>query len=91
MKDWLPIETAPRDGKPIILWLEDRDAPPAFPVTAGFWFVDDMTGATHWQVLTTAGHTHCYFDEHVKGWKPFPAAWPTALPPGSAGASAGSP
>jgi hypothetical protein len=35
MEDWYPVRHAPRDGTPVILWIEDKEAPPAYPVTVG--------------------------------------------------------
>jgi hypothetical protein len=37
MDDWYPVRLAPRDGRPVILWIEDPDAPPAYPVMVGVW------------------------------------------------------
>lgn len=45
MEDWYPKRLAPRDGTPVILWIEDEEAPPTFPVTVGVWETDDITGA----------------------------------------------
>jgi hypothetical protein len=28
MDDWYPVRLAPRDGTPVILWMEDAEAPP---------------------------------------------------------------
>jgi hypothetical protein len=36
MEAWYPVQLAPRDRTPVILWIEDSDAPPVFPVTVGF-------------------------------------------------------
>jgi hypothetical protein len=35
MNDWYPVRLAPRDGTPVILWVEDVEAPPTYPVTVG--------------------------------------------------------
>ena len=34
---WLDVSAAPRDGSPILLWIQDDENPPDFPVTVGFW------------------------------------------------------
>jgi hypothetical protein len=44
MEDWYPKRLAPRDGTPVILWIEDEEALPTYPVTVGVWETDDMTG-----------------------------------------------
>jgi hypothetical protein len=54
MEDWYPVRLAPRDGTPVILWIEDQDAPPAYPVTVGVWERDDITGRRHWRVFGLA-------------------------------------
>jgi hypothetical protein len=38
--DWSPISAAPRDGTPVILWLEEDEMPPVFTQPVGFWIVD---------------------------------------------------
>lgn len=72
MEDWYPVRLAPRDGTPVILWLEDPNAPPAYPVTAGVWETDDITGASYWRVFGGRYGTHAYFDPHIVGWRPLP-------------------
>jgi hypothetical protein len=56
MNDWYSKRLAPRDGTPVILWIEDQEAPPVYPVTVGAWEHDDITGRSHWRVsgLATA-------------------------------------
>jgi hypothetical protein len=72
MEDWYPVRLAPRDGTPVILWIEDQDAPPAYPVTVGVWERDDITGRRHWRVFGARYGTHTYFDQHIVGWRPLP-------------------
>ena len=47
MDEWYPVRLAPRDGFPVILWIEDEAPPPTYPVTVGVWETDDMTGWNH--------------------------------------------
>jgi hypothetical protein len=54
MDNWYPVRLAPRDGTPVILWIEDQEAPPSYPVTVGAWEHDDITGRSHWRVLGPA-------------------------------------
>jgi hypothetical protein len=35
MDDWYPVRLASHDRTPVILWIEDEEAPPTFPVTVG--------------------------------------------------------
>jgi hypothetical protein len=72
MEDWYPARLAPRDGTPVILWIEDANAPPVFPVTVGVWETDDIMGTSYWRVFAKAYGTDCYFDQHIVGWKPLP-------------------
>jgi hypothetical protein len=72
MQDWYPVRLAPRNGTPVILWIEDEEAPPAYPITVGVWETDDMTGRSHWHVYGGRFGTHTYFDQHVVGWRPLP-------------------
>jgi hypothetical protein len=67
--DWYPARLAPRDGTPVILWIEDDEAPPTYPVT------DDMTGRSHWRVFGARYGTHTYFDQHIVGWRPLPRVY----------------
>ena len=73
MAGLLPIDSAPRNGTPVILLIEDEDAPPAYPITIGVWETDGMTGANCWRVFTKRYGTASYFDEHVRGWTPLPS------------------
>jgi hypothetical protein len=72
MEDWYPVRLAPRDGTLVNLWIEDPDAPPAYPVTVGVWETDDMTEASYWRVFGARYGTHTYFDQHIVGWRPLP-------------------
>jgi len=75
MEEWYPRRLAPRDGTPVILWIEDEEAPPTYPVTVGVWETDDMTGRSHWRVFGGRFGNHIYFDQHVVGWRPLPRTW----------------
>ena len=46
-QEWRSVSTAPRDGSPVLLWIEDIDAPPVYPVTVGVWTVDHLDGARY--------------------------------------------
>jgi hypothetical protein len=72
MEDWYPVRLAPRDGTPVILWIEDAEAPPTYPVTVGVWETDDITRRSHWRVFSAWCGTHIYFDKHIVGWRPLP-------------------
>jgi hypothetical protein len=56
---WLDVSAAPRDGSPVLLWIQDDEDPPDFPVTVGFWETNTRGSST-------------YFDQHVRGWRPLP-------------------
>jgi hypothetical protein len=75
MLDWYPVRLAPRDGTPVILWIEDEEAPPAYPVTVGVWVTDDMMERSYWRVFGAPYGTHTYFDWHVVGWRPLPRVY----------------
>jgi hypothetical protein len=47
---WLDVSAAPRDGSPILLWIQDDEAPPDFPVTVGFWETDNIFELEHFEV-----------------------------------------
>jgi hypothetical protein len=68
---WLDVSAAPRDGSPILLWIQDGEAPPDFPVTVGFWEADEIFGVSFWRVFSARGPS-TYFDQHVRGWMPLP-------------------
>ena len=73
MDRWLDVSATPRDGSPVILWIDDNEAPPTFPVTVGSWEVDPAAGVSYWRVFGTKGMPALYFDQHVRGWMPLPA------------------
>ena len=75
IEDWYPVRLGPRDGTPVILWIEDQEAPPAYPVTVGAWEHDDITGRSHWRVFGARYGTHTYFDQHIVGWRPLPRVY----------------
>jgi hypothetical protein len=75
MQDWYSVRLAPRDGNPVILWIEDEEAPPTYPVTVGVWETDDITGARYWRVFGAHYSTHAYFDRHIVGWRPLPRTY----------------
>jgi hypothetical protein len=72
MNRWLDVSAAPRNGTPVILWVEDRDTPPTYPVTVGVWETDDITGVSCWRVFADQHGIHNYFDQHIRGWMPLP-------------------
>jgi hypothetical protein len=69
---WLDVSAAPRDGSPIILWIEDDEAPATFPVTVGSWEVDPVAGLSYWRVFGPKDSALFYFDQHIRGWMPLP-------------------
>ncbi len=62
---WLPVDTAPRDGSPVLLWIHDPEAPPSYPVTIGVWTTDPGEGTRFWHVFSDPYGTTTYFDRHV--------------------------
>jgi hypothetical protein len=72
MADWDPRRLAPRDGTPVILWIEHEEAPPTCPVTVGVRDTDNMTGASDGRVFGGRFGPHTCFDQHVVGWRPLP-------------------
>ena len=72
MDKWLDVSAAPRDGTPVILWIDDDEAPPAFLVTVGAWEEDPTAGVSYWRVFGAKDGTSMYFDQHVQGWMPLP-------------------
>ena len=69
MRNWHPIRTAPRDGTPVILWVNGHETPPVLPVTAGFW-TTDIRGDSFWHIFGDPDGAQRYSDEHVRGWSP---------------------
>jgi hypothetical protein len=72
MDNWYPVSLAPRNGTPVNLWIEDKQAPPASPVTSGAWEHDDITERSHWRDFRTRYGTHTDLDRHIRGWRPLP-------------------
>ena len=74
MTKWRSVGEAPRDGTPVILWIEDDQPRPAFPITVGVWIPDANVRASYWRVFSAEYGTTSYFDEHIRGWQPLPLA-----------------
>jgi hypothetical protein len=69
-----PVETALREETPVLLWIENKDAPPAYPVTVRVRSIDHLDGVRYWSVFTGRfDGSAAYFDEHVSWWMPLPA------------------
>jgi hypothetical protein len=56
MSEWQPIETAPMDGRTVLVWASPYDDLPGFQTTARYhpdagWCVDELRKATHWMPL----------------------------------------
>lgn len=69
MKEWLPIETAPKDGTRVLLWSLDAD--PALMPVIGEYDDDgpEPWGAAWWQDPTT---DHFPIDADPTHWLPLP-------------------
>ncbi len=72
MQDWYLARLAPHDETPVILWIEDDEAPPTYSVTVEVWETDDITRRSYWRVFGGRYGTHTYFDRHIVGWRPLP-------------------
>jgi predicted DNA-binding WGR domain protein len=64
MDEWYLVRLAPRDGTPVILWIGDEEAPPAYPVTVGAWETDDITRRSYWRVFAARYGTHLLRSPH---------------------------
>jgi hypothetical protein len=65
---WSPVNAAPRDGTPVILWLEEDDGPPDLPWTVGFWTINPHAGLGYWRIF--GDPSRFCSDRQVRGWKP---------------------
>lgn len=65
---WSPVSAAPHDGTPVILWLEEDEAPPVLPRTVGFWTINPHVGLGYWRIFVDPPR-FCS-DKQVRGWKP---------------------
>ncbi|MGF9764619.1 hypothetical protein AAII07_57025 [Microvirga sp. 0TCS3.31] len=72
---WFPIGKAPRDGTPVILWIDDDEVPPVLPETVGFWVTNPITGVGYWRIFGRRDSRHSYADRQVRGWKPLLRGW----------------
>lgn len=68
MSDWQPIETAPRDGRPILIWQPDKAYQPQrnyddWRYAIGYWRTDEKIGS--WGNRNSAVVTPTY-------WMPLP-------------------
>jgi hypothetical protein len=67
---WHSVSMAPRDGTPVVLWTDEDEVPPVYPVTVGFWVTNPMTGLGYWRIFGDQHGRHSSIDEHIRGWKP---------------------
>lgn len=73
MHRWLDVTAAPRDGRPVILWIDDSEDPPTYPVTVGTWETEGTTGLGYWRVFGAKDGSLIYFDDQIRAWMPLPA------------------
>lgn len=69
---WLPIESAPRDGTVIDLWVKGRSSE-GWRVANAQWVYGD------WQIKISDGFSHCFDkaaedSDAITHWRPLPAA-----------------
>jgi len=80
-----PIETAPRDGRPVLVWLKASEQGPA-QMDVVRWARSARTGEGAWvasdsdQVARVA-----YSDADLECWLPLPTQGPARRPPGELG------
>jgi hypothetical protein len=67
---WQPIETAPKDGTRIILFLPSRYSFPAM-VTIGLWFEDFLPGRNGWSYCEV-DEIGQFIEEPITHWMPLP-------------------
>jgi hypothetical protein len=67
-RDWSSIGAAPRDGTPVILWLEEDETPPVLPEPVGFWTVNPQAGVGYWRLF--GDPPRFCSDRHIHGWRP---------------------
>lgn len=65
MSEWQPIETAPRDGRPILLWCNDRQY-----VCGEFWSRAD--GSAGWEIGHRIDGTVICLGLPATHWMPLP-------------------
>lgn len=61
MSEWMPIETAPKDGTPILVWNGDY-------LSMSFW----NKTYKQWPDLTDQGSEENAFDDAPTHWMPLP-------------------
>ena len=67
---WSPIDAAPWDGTPVMLWMAEADIPPVLPLTVGFWTTNSKAGVSYWRLF--GDHSRFCSDRQIRGWKPLP-------------------
>jgi hypothetical protein len=65
---WASVDTAPRDGTPVILWMIENDTPLAVPLTVGFWTLNPKAGIGYWRLF--GDPPRFCSDRQIRGWKP---------------------
>jgi hypothetical protein len=66
--DWSPINAAPRDGTPVILWMAGDDDPPVLPLVVGFWTVTPKADVGYWRIFGDPPRFSS--DRQIRGWRP---------------------
>jgi len=51
--NWHPVSAAPRDGTPVILWIDGDEALPHTATTVGFWVTNHLAGISYWRTFET--------------------------------------
>lgn len=78
MSEWQPIETAPKDGEPVLLYKPNERMVGSY-VTVGWWSPDDGEGGGVWH-----DKTGClgYFSRIAEAKQGYPTHWmPLPQPP----------
>jgi hypothetical protein len=61
MNGWQPIETAPRDGTPVLAWFQGSAVVAFLNPRTGRWddgdFYDDLGSPSHWMPIPPAPET----------------------------------
>lgn len=68
--DWLTLDSAPRDGSPVLLKMREK-LPSRLDGFEGIQFVGRWGGYMHWGFAAPVG-VGGFNDELIEGWMPLP-------------------
>ncbi len=72
MSEWQPIETAPKDGARVDLWLQVYASPHSFGWSDAFRVIDCWWKDGKWVHRRDDGRVEALYPDYITHWMPIP-------------------